>query len=320
MDDEPRLLRPERIPETLWLEDSGTLVLPASLCKIYEDLVKENGLWEQATTARSAGPVGGLTKGETDQHFARSFDGSAARILLALLDPRREVGLTSNTFIRCTAGTSVSFTDAPCGAGAAAAVFLAALAELRSQGVLPRERLDVRLIGAELSEHAIAYAREVLDRLSPALAEQAIFLEFDFVEWDVTCESSTANLVGACSTASKPIERRLLVVANFSGFLRDDGVRDAVRPQLHELLSKASDANSFAVWIEPLMKKAVAPTGLFAWLRRLCVQSWSKFLVPRIHTDDQHYFAEAQFQLPLQPERSAKVRLAVVPFKVGVSS
>lgn len=312
---EERLLQPEMIPESLWLPEFSTLVLPAPLCQVYKDLVNENGLWDAATKVAQKGPIGGASKEETDKHFAHSFDGSAARTLLAILDPKNEVGLTSNTFIKCTAGTSLSLTDAPCGAGAAAAVFLSALAELRREKVLPREPLSVRLLGAELSPHAIDYARSMLERLVPSLEDQAIFLELDFMEWDVTCEESTAQLVSSCEKACGSVERRLLLVANFSGFVNNSKNWAVAEPHLYNLMSSASNENSFAVWIEPPMKVA-SGGNIFSWLFKLCSGAWN-FLRPRVIVPDIHYSAQARFQLPLQPDITARVHLSVIPFKVG---
>jgi hypothetical protein len=95
--------------------------------------------------------------------------GSVARAQLALLDPKGDAPEASNTYIRSLAGDRLSLTDAPCGAGAAAFAFLANIAELRTHDVLPRQPLDIFVIGAEPSSWARAYAEEVLAEIRPLL-------------------------------------------------------------------------------------------------------------------------------------------------------
>lgn len=91
----------------------------------------------------------------------------------------------SNAFIQTLSGNRVCIADAPCGAGAAALAFLSVIAELRACEVLPRQPLDIRLIGAELSEPAGAYASELFEEVRIFLESQAIFVEAEFIRWDI---------------------------------------------------------------------------------------------------------------------------------------
>lgn len=314
-----RLLEPAAIPPNLWNPATGTLSLPESLSAAYVAAVDKNGLRDVATArSREDSPVGGLTKELTDRHFAQAFDGSAARALLAILDPKKEAGATSNTFIRCTAGTSISLTDAPCGAGAASLTFLATIAQLRREMVLPREPLHVKLIGAELSPHAREYAGNLFLEVQPFLESQAIFVEPEFQAWDVTCQLSNTDLVTRCVVASHGVSARLLVVANFNGFLERDGKRSEAEPQLAELFRYASSADSFAVWIEPNMNAATVRGGFFPWLASKAEAGWKKFarLIGKKSKDAPAYVSEARFQLPLDPMQTARVGLAVMPLEL----
>ncbi|MNU97656.1 hypothetical protein D3C71_877410 [compost metagenome] len=317
---EKRLLEPHKIPKTLWLAGEDTLLLPESLRSVYAELLKERNLTHLAGERAKEGPVGGIGQEETDLHFAQAFSGSAARVLLAVLDPKNQVGDASDTFIRCTTGTSVCITDAPCGSGAAAAVFLCAIAELRAEGVVPREPLVVKLIGAELSPSARQYAREFMERISPFLSKQAIFLTWEFQSWDVTCELSTTDLVKRCVLASASSENKLLMIANFSGFLESNGKRKDADRQLQELFRYASTEKSFAIWMEPDMQKVTNSTGLFAWLSTKIVGRWKTFAKllrgfsrpAGARDSDQTATCHAKFRHPLDAERVANVRLAVV--------
>lgn len=315
-----RLLEPADIPITLWDKALGALSLPTHLSEIYVNIIESKGL-RALGVARPGGdgPVGGIDKQSTDTHFAQAFDGSVARALLAVLDPKSEAGSTSNNFIRVTAGGQLVLTDAPCGAGAASFAFLSVLAELRQKRVLPRHVLYVKLVAAELSEFAHEYFCEILSRLQPELEAQAIFADFELMKWDVTCEISTSDLVKASVRASSSKCSQMLVIANFNGFLMQSGKLKLAKPQLRELFRYAMGEESFAVWIEPNMNKATnaggllpAIFGLYSTLRKLLGLGDAELssLKPLHQTD-------AKFTLPLQPGLTAKVQLAVIPMDLS---
>ena len=150
-----RLLPPEYIPNTLWDNASSILQLPEALEKVYIQMIDKHGLLDLAEHRDPDNPpVGGVDEARTNQHFAQAFDGSAARAQLALLDPSCSLSMVSNSLIQFLGGNCICLTDAPCGAGASTIALLAGIAELRSQGVLPRYPLEVNLIAAEISRYA----------------------------------------------------------------------------------------------------------------------------------------------------------------------
>ena len=311
-----RLLEPANIPITLWNNAIGALNLPKNLAEIYVNIVESRGL-RILSEAKSGedGPVGGIDRLSTETHFAQAFDGSVARALLAVLDPKSEVGSTSNNFIRVTAGCDLVLTDAPCGAGAASFAFLSVLAELREQGVLPRQILNVKLVAAELSEFAHEYFEALFLQLQPKLAEQAIFVEFELIKWDVTCGISTSDLVKASVRASNKRCSQMLVIANFNGFLMQSGMLKVAKPQLSELFRYATGEDSFAVWIEPNMKRATRADGLLPMIYGVYdgLLKLLGFGDKELSPLKPIYQTEAKFTLPLQPTSTANVRLAVLP-------
>lgn len=213
-----RLLDPELIPNTLWDATSKTLLLPSALSRVYRILIDRHGLQKLAESRDLKNPpVGGLTQEETDKHFAQAFDGSVARTELALLDPNQDIPHASNAFINCLAGNKVCLTDAPCGAGAAALSFISGISELRAQSVLPRQPLDIILVGAELSGPARAYAEEFFVELRPALESQAIFVKAKFQPWDATNKLSNTDFIRQMILASEGENtKRLLIISNFN--------------------------------------------------------------------------------------------------------
>jgi hypothetical protein len=317
---EQRLLDPALIPASLWDEASKTLLLPPILARAYQTIIDRHSLWALAESRDPKNPpTGGPTQEKTDQYFAQAFDGSVARAQLALLDPKGNVPEASNTCIRSLVGNRLNLTDAPCGAGAAAFAFLANIAELRVRDVLPRQPLDVFVIGAEPSSRARAYAEEVLAEIRPLLEEQAIFVEAQFFTWDVTDVLSNTDLIRRMTLASMDYPKRLLVVANFNAFLEKEKKRKVAERQLEELFRHVSGEHSVAVWIEPDMNRAIGDGGLFQWLWGMVKDKWRRFAVwlrlaqERSDENAPVPTSSARFCLPLNPTETARVGLAVVP-------
>lgn len=311
-----RILETKHIPKGLWDVDGGTLFLPKALAGAYSDLIDAKGLRDLAA-ARNANssPVGGLTQEETDTHFAQAFDGSAARTLLAILDPKAEASSTSNTFLRVTAGNSVSITDAPCGAGAATLALLCALADLREAGALPRLPLKVSVVGGEISLPAAEYARNLLDAVKQRLLTQAIWVEHTILSWDVTCPMSTTDLITRALRSGDDGSSKLLIVANFNGFLEQSGKRKAALPQLMELFRYASGERSFAVWVEPQMNKVTNEGGLFSFIGSSIATFWKKHVSKEASALEGQvaFTSEALFERALFRPQKSMVRLAVMP-------
>lgn len=310
-----RLLDPKDIPASLWHASSQTMFLPQPLVIAYNRIIDRYSL-RQLAESRGAddSPIGGLTKEQADQHFSQAFGSSVARTQLAFLDPKQAASDASNAFVSCLAGNNLSLTDAPCGAGASAFAFLTTVAELRAHNILPRQPLHVNLIGAELSSYARTYAQEVLNEIIPVLEAQAIFVTAQFHEWDVTRPLSNTDLIRQMILASaNDNQKRLLVVANFSGFLERSGKRKEAEPQFEELFRHSSGPNSIAIWIEPDMNIATSQGGLFSWLTNLIRSKWRNFV--KTHAADlpkAMATSSTIFQLPLNPDKTAMVRLAVM--------
>ena len=311
-----RLLDPVMLPPSLWERTSETLVLPKALAAAYEAVIDRWGLRELALSRDSDNPpVGGISQEQTNKHFAQAFDGSVARTQLALLDPGNKAIRASNSFIRSLAGNRVALVDAPCGAGAAALAFLANIAALREHDVLPREPLDIHVIGAEISEPARNYANELFIELRAFLEGQAIFVESEFIPWDVTDTLSNTDLVTRMTIAAANCDKTFLVIANFNAFLIRGGKFKKAIPQIAELLRYCSGESSAAIWIEPDMNRATHKGGLFPKIRALLVGAWRFFA--REDAEDgcpaPIPTASARFQLPLDPSQTARVGLAVMP-------
>lgn len=314
-----RLVEPANIPKSVWDPVKECVRLPSFLAVAYKQIIARCGLLELATSPRDLDdpPVGGLTQKETDRHFAQAFGGSVARAELAMLDPKAISSATSNALLKRFSGNSLNLTDAPCGAGAAAFSFLSTIAELRACSVLPRVPLQVALIGAEPSAPARLYAERLLGELQPSLRQQAIFVEGEFIHWDVTDDLSNTDLIRRMMVNRSGCTNQLVVVANFNAFLEKEKKRKTAHPRLAELFRYASGDNSTAIWIEPKMNRAISEGGLFPWLRSLLRSGWRRFA--RESSEDPNdpiATCLAKFEVPLSPGKVARVSLAVMPIEL----
>lgn len=305
-----RLLPPSTIPSDLW-KDASNLRLSPHLAGSYKVVLESNGLYEEALNACAQGDVGGETALETAQHFTRNFSGSCGRVQLALLDPHGHLEEASNLFIHAFSGGAVGLLDIPCGAGAATAATLSAIATLREQGVIPRLPLDVYLVAGDYSAPARDTARQLLDSLRPALERQAIFIHVRFVDWNVLDSQSTMALLHTWMEHARDCREYFVLTANFSGFLKHGGKFKTAVPQLEQVFGWAGLRKSSVVWLEP--KNGGATNGFWPNFRD---KLWK--LLPTIFKPTQAAAApeplmsEAKVEHPIRPDFIHRVDLSLV--------
>jgi len=313
-----RLLQVDMIPDSLWDSRNGHLLLPPCLADAFREAIMTHGLTELSRQRdRDSPPVGGFSQEETDKHFAQAFDGSVARVGLAVLDPKGEVSQISDALIRCLAGNELCIVDAPCGAGAATLSFLSAIAELRQRGVLPRQPMDVKLIGAELSGPARLRAAEMLSRVRNTLESEAIIVTEEFLTWDVTSSLSNTDLIQRMILKSQGAMKILLVVANFNAFLERGGKKKESLPQLTELLRHASSrSGNLGIWIEPNMNCVVEEGKLFSWIIEQCMTVWRSFVRFVGGSETQSLTTSSKFLDPIDGDSTPRVQLAVLQLEL----
>lgn len=277
-----RLIQPADIPDTLWHASYERLHLAPDLLTAWKHLLQHAGLEEKALQPVPEGKIGGLSKEETDDHLAWRFSGSSARVQLGLLDPRGELSGVTDAFAKVFSGGTVLVADLPCGSGAAVLTLLASIAELRRQGRIPRHPLHIKVVGGELSEFARDYASLAMNHIKDALAEQAIWVSAEFLSWNALDKFSTADLTNRLTVLGQECSARLMVLANFSGFLQGEGKWKEARPQFESLFVHGRAHNSFVLWIEPQTRKVL---GLDAFFSRAI--DWFKKLFSAHQTQDE---------------------------------
>lgn len=235
-----RLIPIDIIPTSLWSKEDSILHLPPQLISSWEMLLDKHNLREKANTEAPKGFKGGMSKEDTDNHLAWRFTGSVARVMLAMLDPHQKNTNISNILARVFSGNRLFLADLPCGSGAASMSILSVLCELREQGKIPRMPLHIIIIGGEISTFAQEYAKEALNSLIDRLESQAIKIEFQVMTWDVLCKFSNADLIKELILRSESCSAKLLLLANFSGFLQKEGKWKEAASQFDELFRERS--------------------------------------------------------------------------------
>lgn len=261
-----RLIKKEDIPRTLWEPDHGRIHLAPDLIHAWKSLLNYSGLFEKAHLPVPRNLVGGVTKADTDDHLAWRFSGSSARVQLGILDPRGNLSGISDAFARIFSGGTVLIADLPCGSGAALLTILSTIAELRRENRLPREPLHIKIVGGEISEFAREYAEQAIGYIKDSLADQAIWVSAEFISWDVLNRFSTADLSTKLTLTGSDCTARLLILANFSGFLQADGKWKLAKQQFENLFMHCRNNESYAIWIEPPTNTVLANGGFFGRL------------------------------------------------------
>ena len=271
-----RLIRNEDLPESLWRQSDRVLKLRPDLIRTWLTLLDRHNLRALAEQPIAGGCIGGNNRDATNKHLAWRFTGSSARVQLAMLDPESDMPHIADAFAQIFAGGRVAVADLPCGSGAAILTILTVLAELRKEGRVPREPLDLVVIGGEISDGARGYAIEVMNEIREALEAQAISIRSEFLSWDVCNNVSNTDLIRQLTIRCHDCDARILVLANFSGFLQSQGNWSNAKPQLDELFRHSRDERSSVIWIEPQTEKVLRENnGLF---RRII--DWAADLMP----------------------------------------
>jgi hypothetical protein len=148
---------------------------------------------------------------------------------------------------------------------------LATLAELRSQGNLPRLPLEVSILAGDVSAGARAIHESMLGRLRPSFEAEGVRMRWQHMAWDVTDPFSTTALMDEWFKFSPAAEEYLVFVSAFSGFAAKNA--DQVLQAVRDIAVRLHDRTFLIAWIEPMnnQSRKLLPqlwaivAGLFRW-------------------------------------------------------
>lgn len=288
------------------------MFLPDKLIESWKVLLEKNSLLEMAEEEAPDGFIGGMSKQDTDKHLAWRYDGSCARTILSILDPREKLSAVSDAYASIFAGNKVFVADIPSGSGAAIVSIICTLYELRKESVIPRHPLQLNILAGEISESARNYVFDQLNYLKSVLEEQAIWIEFEIMYWNVLDKISTADLIKEMTLMSQSCSSSLIVLSNFSGFLQGEGKWNEAKPQFDNIFLHSRGISSTAIWIEPQTNKVIP---FFSRLLKWFKTSFKSLIGKKIEIEDPDWYAQAEvfFTQPIKNGHSP-VRLTVIRF------
>lgn len=308
----------EDLPESLWCANSGTMRIPSKAVELWHKLLEQNGLLEMAHEIAPEGFEGGISKEDTDKHLAWRYNGSCARVLLSMLDPKNELPEISDAYASVLSGDKVFLSDLPSGSGAAIVTILCTLYELRKNNVLPRLPLEINIIAGELSLSARDYLLAQLTDLQQYLNDQAIWIDFEILAWDALSKLSTVDLIKQLTLKSQDCSAKMMVLSNFTGFLESNGKWKHAKPQFDDIFLHSRDVLSTAIWIEPQRKNvATFFERAVIWLK----ESFSSLLSPKKLSEESSWYAKSDISCA-QPIKNGvfPVRLTVMRFDLPQES
>jgi hypothetical protein len=311
-----RFIEAGSIPPSLWCPQAENIHLPAKLVELWVELLEQNNLLGLSKQIAPQGFEGGISKEDTDKHLAWRYNGSCARVLLSMLDPKHELADVSDTYASIFAGNKVFLADLPSGSGAALVSILCALYELRANNVLPRHPLKIVIVAGEISQTARDYTFKQLESMKSYLVDQAIAIEFEILKWDALSRISTVDLIKRLTIKSQDCDAKLLILSNFSGFLESAGKWKEARPQFDDIFLHSRDSLSAVIWIEPKKNNVIS---LFGKVIKLIESSFKTLLGKKSPDEDSSCYAnsEAKCKHPII-EGDFVVRLTVMRFDLPV--
>lgn len=249
-----RLLNVSNIPKAL-LKDKK-LYLPTLLVDSWEKLLIKHELLEIAKAKHNKRSVGGASIDETKTHLAHRYNGSSARNLLSILDPKSELKEISDIYVKLFSGGKLLLVDLPCGSGAGIVSILTTFSLLREQGVLPRDYIEIKILCCDISDDALENTSDQLNFLKDNLERQAIMIDFEIQRWDITCEYSTADLIKKIHKISDDSNKYFITINNFSGFLDQNNNWELAKDQIKNIFIHTRSDDTTIIWIEPNIKQS----------------------------------------------------------------
>lgn len=237
----------------LW--DGSVIRLPRALCEQYERMLVKLGFLEAARVGtRGAGPTGGLSVEETNEHFTHRFGVGGSRIQYVVVAGNTDLQNVASDLFSSISDGAVRLLDIPCGAGPSSATFISLIADMRTKKIIPSTPLNLSVFGGDCSPQARLLFDDLYRGLIPEWEAQGIKTRAVSVGWDATAGDSTAALMDLVldERQEKPDEY-VVLITNFSGEASNPVFFSEFSPCLEQILARLSTKRCTVVWLEPTM-------------------------------------------------------------------
>ncbi|MGD0354865.1 MAG: hypothetical protein ABSB31_05415 [Dehalococcoidia bacterium] len=267
-----RALSKQDIPDELWA--NNTVLMPANLASSYESLLREYGVYDKAVDTNNVqGIVGGASRTDTLEHFARRYGVSSCRIESLVLDPQAAFSATSDLLLNILSDGRVAILDLACGAGSVGASLLTTVCTLRRQNVLPKVPTSINILGTDCSNTALEIYSKMMSRLKTDMGSVGIEAQVATLEWFAEESSRTSDVFDLWFQSNPNPDDYVVFVADFSGILMPNFEKYASTVQ--HVFDRPNKKRCTIVWVEPGgFSKA---TKLFEEItKRITKSSWQQ--------------------------------------------
>jgi len=225
--------------------------LPKEFWEIYESKLKSLNLYEEACAGSKDSKIhGGQTPADTNKHFTHRFPNSALRVQVAITDPQ-EILQSIPDQIRATfANGHVKVLDLACGTGAGSISLLISLHVLRQARIVPTLPLNIAILGADYSAHALQIFSDLIVDLADVLATSGINVSLHTLGWDASEIPQTDDLCTYWFKDKSDGEERFVLISNISGS-KESGFKEIFEKSIDHVAARISNCTSTLLWVEP---------------------------------------------------------------------
>jgi hypothetical protein len=217
---------------------------------MYIELLKKYNLLEAAKLETPPGKAihGGKTKVLTEEHFTHRYANSASRISYIISDPFGDVTYYSREITTLLSSGRIGVLDLVCGAGAAVTSMANTIRDLRVNSIVPSLPLDIVVVGADYSAHALDIYTHSIEMMGDDLARCGITIGAKMFEWDATCSNKTSQLCDAYFKNNANVDSHIVIVSNISG--DGKGKIEEFKRSFQHVVERFSDKESVLLWVE----------------------------------------------------------------------
>lgn len=242
-------------PQSLW--DKGQLCLAKKLCNVHTNFLKEKD-WLKNYKPENSGDIGGASLAEAQDHVTNRFLNSAARMQYVCIDANNEQPRSRMMVLDQLAQGEIFILDLAAGHGAGTLAILSTICELRHEKIIPTLPLNVYIRGIDISPHALHYYAEILEKLKPWLAANAVNAELALSVCDLNVSGQINEVLDVFFEDAKAKEsnRFLCTISAVSGAKKEgvEQMMDSLK-LIAARLSHKKKSSSW-LWVEPKLEKS----------------------------------------------------------------
>lgn len=224
------------------------LNLPDSFWRSYETVLKSCCLFDVCLSDDPAGKHGGISKEESESHFAQRCGNSCSRTVYIIESDKKSFCIISTSLLTTLSSDTVGIVDLAAGSGGGTLGLLCSLENLRSSKQLPCTPLTIHIYAADFSEDALLLYEKMINDLRFKLRLVGIELCFHKHVWDAKDVTQASSL---CDTMlnNDSIKEYLVLVSALSG-VKKSGL-DPMTRSFHHVLERFSGHCMTSLWVEP---------------------------------------------------------------------